>query len=342
MDMEKDDTHIDNLLELFGAKPEKSSEEHDVRHDFPTAWQGRTNQPVSHNGAPTHSQNQAAAKEMIQQAANSFGNMEFGNLDPRQVAYVPGAALGAKYGPRVANAFDPLVFKEQQADRARRWRELLPNETQAQYETRMKLPGASGTRNYANVMPGQQIPEAVLETVEDMTKGNPRGKGAYDVAARDAANLAKINAMGGTHYELTGEGLPPKASKPFQLMMPHGQPITGASAAATAAPTVASESKLLSLLRSFPQYGHMILSNPVVKGALHGANVLGTGVQAATDIYNKDPIGGLITAGQVAGSIAGAPELAIPAGEMARYIRQNPEEFKKKLEPSPYPLFGTP
>jgi len=207
---------------------------------------------------------------------------------------------------------------------------------------RMKLPGASGTRNYANVMPGQQIPEAVLETVEDMTKGNPRGKGAYDVAEKDAANLAKINAMGGSHYELTGEGLPQKAPKPFQLMMPHGQPITNASAVSNAASAISPESRLSVMLKAFPEYANMVLSNPVVKGGLHAANILGTGVQAATDIYNKDPVGGLITAGQLAGSALGSPELAIPAAELARHIRQNPEEFKKKLEPSPYPLFGTP
>ena len=219
----------------------------------------------------------------------------------------------------------------------------MPNETQVQYETRMKMPGGSAARNYANVMPGQQIPEAVLQTVEDMSKNNPRGMGAHDVAAKDAANLAKIRSMpGGSGYELLGEGLPEKAPKPFQMMLPPGEQIPLAGQTAKAVPQAMSESKLISMLKAFPEYAQMILSNPVIKGALHGANLLGTGVQAATDVYNKDPMGGLITAGQIAGSVAGFPELAIPAAEIARHVRQNPEEWKKKLEPSPYPLFGTP
>jgi len=339
MDLEKDDTHIDNLLELFGAKPEKSAEETNVRGEYPNAWRGRTNQISDTKKTPTHAQNQAAAKAIVSEAANTLGNMELGELDPRQLAYAPGAVLGAKYGPQIANTFDPLVAKERELDRIRRWQAVLPNETQQQYESRMKLPGASGARNYANVMPGQQMPEAVLQTVEDMTKGNPRGMGAYDVAARDAANLAKINAMGGSHYELTGEGLPAKTPKPFQLMMPHGQQISSTATTANAIPKAASQSKLLAMLKAFPEYTSMILSNPVIKSSLHGANILGTAVQGATDVYNKDPVGGLITAGQVAGSLAGFPEVAIPAAELARYARTR-EELPEPKKPFINRRFG--
>lgn len=81
-------------------------------------------------------------------------------------------------------------------------------------DARAKVAGASGTANYARKMSGQQLPDVLIEQVEDMTKGkNPRGMGAYDIAARDAENLAKIKALTGNDYSLVGQGR-------GQLMLP--------------------------------------------------------------------------------------------------------------------------
>jgi hypothetical protein len=78
-----------------------------------------------------------------------------------------------------------------------------------------KVPGGSGTWNYARVMPGDPIPERLVQTVEDMTTGkNPRGLGAGDVAAKNAENIAKLKSMGLGGYQLTGSGLDQLALSP--------------------------------------------------------------------------------------------------------------------------------
>ena len=78
-----------------------------------------------------------------------------------------------------------------------------------------KVPGGSGTWNYARVMPGDPIPERLVQTVEDMTTGkNPRGLGAGDVAAKNAENIAKLKGMGLGGYQLTGSGLDQLALSP--------------------------------------------------------------------------------------------------------------------------------
>lgn len=64
-------------------------------------------------------------------------------------------------------------------------------------DIRAKDPNASGAVNYGNKMPGQVLPNVVAATIEDMTTGkNPRGLGAGDVAARDAAARQKIRDIG--------------------------------------------------------------------------------------------------------------------------------------------------
>lgn len=72
---------------------------------------------------------------------------------------------------------------------------------------RAKLPGASGAENYARKMPGQLPPEAMLAQVEDMTTGkNPRGMGAGDIAARNAAAIENQKRLGMGSWQMTGTG----------------------------------------------------------------------------------------------------------------------------------------
>jgi len=74
-------------------------------------------------------------------------------------------------------------------------------------EVRGKVAGASGSENYARKMPGQLPPEAMLSQVEDMTTGkNPRGMGAGDIAARNAANIETQKRLGMGEYKMTGTG----------------------------------------------------------------------------------------------------------------------------------------
>ena len=72
---------------------------------------------------------------------------------------------------------------------------------------RAKVADASGAENYARKMPGQVPPEAMLAQVEDMTTGkNPRGMGAGDIAARNAANIETQKRLGMGGYKMTGTG----------------------------------------------------------------------------------------------------------------------------------------
>ena len=78
---------------------------------------------------------------------------------------------------------------------------------QPEPDARGKVAGESGTKAYARKMPGQLPPEAMLAEVEDMTSGkNARGKGAYDIAERNAANIQKQKEMGLGGWKMTGRG----------------------------------------------------------------------------------------------------------------------------------------
>ena len=78
---------------------------------------------------------------------------------------------------------------------------------QPEPDTRGKVAGESGTKAYARKMPGQLPPEALLAEVEDMTSGkNPRGKGAYDIAERNAANIERQKRLGMGSWQMTGTG----------------------------------------------------------------------------------------------------------------------------------------
>jgi flagellum-specific peptidoglycan hydrolase FlgJ len=80
---------------------------------------------------------------------------------------------------------------------------FLPPETDA----RGKVAGESGTKTYTRVMPGQVPPEAMLAEVEDQTRGkNPRGKGAWDIADKNAANIETQKRLGMGGYKMTGTG----------------------------------------------------------------------------------------------------------------------------------------
>jgi hypothetical protein len=77
-----------------------------------------------------------------------------------------------------------------------------------------KVPGASGASNWVRAM-GQDVPDVIAETAENMRKDNPRGGQA--IIDRDAAAKQRIKELGGGDYKLVGEGksqlmLPPDAA----------------------------------------------------------------------------------------------------------------------------------
>jgi len=155
-----------------------------------------------------------------------------------------------------------------------------------------KIPGASGAENYARVMAGQKLPDVVSARVEDMTKANPRGTSAYQVAERDAQALAKIRAMGEGSQRLVGSGT-------GQLMLPAAEAarIEQEAAAKAQAALKNSQGTIANRLR---QFGLNIARSPVIAGTLSGA---GTGLSFydAINSAQKDDTANAISSGIEAG-----------------------------------------
>ena len=97
-----------------------------------------------------------------------------------------------------------------------------------------KVEGASGASNWMRAMAGEghQLPNVALEAAQDMTKTNPRGGQA--LINKDLANLQKINQLGGSQYQLAGQGR-------GQLMLP---PDAAAEAATQEAARVAQQAEV--------------------------------------------------------------------------------------------------
>ena len=74
-----------------------------------------------------------------------------------------------------------------------------------------KVPGAPGSVNYGKVMAGQTMPDVIANQIQNMNKVDE--KGAYKVAAKDAANLEKIKSIGEGGQKLMNVGQ-------TQLMLP--------------------------------------------------------------------------------------------------------------------------
>ena len=97
-----------------------------------------------------------------------------------------------------------------------------------------KVEGASGASNWMRAMAGEghQLPNVALEAAQDMTKTNP--KGGQALINKDLANLQKINQLGGSQYQLAGQGR-------GQLMLP---PDAAAEAATQEAARVAQQAEV--------------------------------------------------------------------------------------------------
>jgi hypothetical protein len=73
-----------------------------------------------------------------------------------------------------------------------------------------KVAGSSGAANWVRAM-GQDVPDVIAETAENMRKDNP--KGGQAIIDRDVAAKQKIQGLGAGDYKLTGQGS-------GQLMLP--------------------------------------------------------------------------------------------------------------------------
>jgi len=65
---------------------------------------------------------------------------------------------------------------------------------------------AKGNEKYLNVFAKDGMPQALRQSVEDMSKGNARGAGAWDLIDKNNAAAAKQNALGLGEQRLVGKG----------------------------------------------------------------------------------------------------------------------------------------
>jgi hypothetical protein len=98
-----------------------------------------------------------------------------------------------------------------------------------------KVAGAPASVNYGKVMAGQTIPDVIANQIQTMDKVNKQG--AYQVAARDAANLEKIKTIGEGNQKLMNVG-------GTQLMLPEST-TAQLTAEQTAAQQAAKEKAIL-------------------------------------------------------------------------------------------------
>jgi len=138
-----------------------------------------------------------AAYEAARIAAGSTANA---SADTAQKLAAEAQRLEAEYRASLAGY---QALERELAESMAESKRFLPPDP----EVRGKVAGASGSENYARKMPGQLPPEAMLSQVEDMTTGkNPRGMGAGDIAARNAANIETQKRLGMGEYKMTGTG----------------------------------------------------------------------------------------------------------------------------------------
>jgi hypothetical protein len=117
---------------------------------------------------------------------------------------------GAKRSAEVASLAQQLKAQQARAIRLeeafqaaqRKATEVMPRaEALAQQAAQAK-----GNQAYLQAMSVQDVPHALQKTVEDMSKGNPRGKGAWDLMDQNAAAAAKQRGLGLGDYQMTGKG----------------------------------------------------------------------------------------------------------------------------------------
>ena len=140
------------------------------------------------------------AKAAYEAARIAAGSTAGASADTAQKLAAEAQRLEAEYRASLAGY---QALERELAESMAESKRFLPPDP----EVRGKVAGASGSENYARKMPGQLPPEAMLSQVEDMTTGkNPRGMGAGDIAARNAANIETQKRLGMSEYKMTGTG----------------------------------------------------------------------------------------------------------------------------------------
>jgi hypothetical protein len=274
------------------------------------------------SGSPTTRQEWEAAQKAAATVKEAATNLPYSEISPRQAAYIPGALLGM----RSPSLFDPLAWQEasirqrQRKENIRLANEQLKAGQPVEVRGRPVARTGTGAERYAHAM-SSEIPEAMAVEAKHMGRGTA---GATDIIEENVRReaLAKKLQPG---WELQGENVPSKVKPSFQLALPPGTLEAPAVQAPPAAAKPSIRQSLKGLASTGLEAGKTLLNYPMVKGALHGANIAGNVVQILEDLYHRDPAGFAITMGQLGlgatgpvGALAG-----IGLGEGARYLRKH-------------------
>jgi len=140
------------------------------------------------------------AKAAYEAARIAAGSTAGASADTAQKLAAEAQRLEAEYRASLSSY---QALERELAESIAESKRYLPPES----DPRAKVANAAGSENYGRKMPGQVPPDAMLAEIEDQTRGkNPRGKGAWDIADKNAANIEKQKRLGMGGYKMTGTG----------------------------------------------------------------------------------------------------------------------------------------
>jgi hypothetical protein len=140
------------------------------------------------------------AKAAYEAARIAAGSTAGASADTAQKLAAEAQRLEAEYRASLSSY---QALERELAESIAESKRFLPPES----DPRAKVANAAGSENYGRKMPGQVPPDAMLAEIEDQTRGkNPRGKGAWDIADKNAANIEKQKRLGMGGYKMTGTG----------------------------------------------------------------------------------------------------------------------------------------
>jgi hypothetical protein len=324
MDETKEETHIDNLLSLLGAK----SEEDKSMENLPYAGRGNVNPPSVDptKKAPT-------TIDLIKKSVDVLGGTDPSELggvlgDPRGAGAITGAGIGAYQSGASFNPFKPYFLQNNP-----RYNGVTPpprstfnfegasSPSSPVYETatgKASMAGRTGAENmFTNQVANQSFANAPKGRIESFQSSGIKGPSLNQLHAEMGPTEVKM--IGGRPMEIplgSANPLPTTETPPSSIT---GRTVGALENAFPGAKTVVQWAK-----------GALPTISAIGKGAGVGASLADIGSRAMQGDYPGMGISGIGAAGMLA-----APEIGIPLslGSLAiNYLRDNPELKKQFLE----------
>jgi len=324
MDETKDETHIDNLLSLLGAK----SEEDKSMENLPYAGRGNVNPSLVNplKKAPT-------TIDLIKKSVDVLGGTDPSELggvlgDPRGAGAIAGAGIGAYQSGASFNPFKPYFLQNNP-----RYNGVTPPP-----RSTFNFEGASNPNTPVYNTATGQASTAGRSAAENMLTNSvanqsfanaPKGKiESFKNSGIEGPSLNQLHAeMGPTEVKMIG-------GRPMEIPLGSANPLptTETPPSSIAGKTIGALENAFPGAKTVAQWvkGALPTISAIGKGAGVGASLADMGSRAMQNDYPGMGISGIGAAGMLA-----APEVGIPLslGSLAtNYLRDNPEFRKKFLE----------